>query len=43
MDTILEIAPDETYSGIRALVDLSMYVKIYNKLSGAVVEKRLLN
>ena len=33
---ILGIPPSESYSGIRALVDLSVYVKYTNKLSGAV-------
>ena len=31
MDTILEIPPGESYSGIRAFVDLSMCVKIYQQ------------
>ena len=30
MDTILEIPPGESYSGIRAFVDLSMCVKYTN-------------
>ena len=37
MDTILGILPDEIYSGIRVLADLSVCVKYTNKLSGAVV------
>ena len=37
VDTILEILLGESYSGIRALADLSVYVKYTNKLSGAVV------
>ena len=36
MDTILGILPGESYSGIRALMDLSVCVKYTNKLSGAV-------
>ena len=36
MDTILDIHLDESYSGIRALVDLSMCVKYTNKISGVV-------
>ena len=32
MDTILGIALDESYNGIRALTDLSMCVKIYQQL-----------
>ena len=36
MDTILEILLGESYSGIRALADLSVCVKYTNKLSGAV-------
>ena len=36
MDTILGILPGESYSGIRALADLSMCVKYTNKLSSAV-------
>ena len=39
MDTILGIPPGESYSGIRALADLSMYVKYTNKLSNAVAKK----
>jgi hypothetical protein len=39
VDTILGISLDESYSGIRALVDLSMSVKYTNKLSGAVVRE----
>ena len=34
---ILGILPGESYSGIRALADLSMCVKYTNKLSSAVV------
>ena len=37
MDTILGILPDESISGIRALVDLSVCIKYTNKLSGAIV------
>ena len=36
MNTILGIPPGESYSGIRALADLSMCVKYTNKLSGAI-------
>ena len=36
MDTILGILLGESYSGIRALVDLSVCVKYTNKLSSAV-------
>ena len=36
MHTILGILPGESYSGIRALADLSMCVKYTNKLSDAV-------
>ena len=36
MDTILGILPGESYSGIRALADLSVCVKYTNKLSGTV-------
>ena len=36
MDTILGIPPGESYSGIRALADLSMCIKYTNKLSSAV-------
>ena len=36
MDTILGILPGESYSGLRALVDLSVCVKYTNKFSGAV-------
>ena len=36
MDMILGILLGESYSGIRALVDLSVCVKYTNKLSGAV-------
>ena len=39
MDTILGILRSESYSGIRALVDLSMCVKYTNKLSGAVARE----
>ena len=39
MDTILGILPGESYSGIRALVDLSVCVKYTNKLSGAVARE----
>ena len=39
MDTILGILLVESYSGIRALADLSVYVKYTNKLSGAVAGK----
>ena len=37
MDTILGILSGESYSSIRALVDLFVCVKYINKLSGAVV------
>ena len=36
MDTMLGILLGESYSGIRALMDLFMCVKITNKLSSAV-------
>ena len=36
MDTILGILPGESYSGIRALEDLTMCVKYTNKLSGTI-------
>ena len=36
MDTILGILSGESYSGIRALADLSVCVKYTNKLSGVV-------
>ena len=36
MDTILGILPGESYSGIHALVDLSVCIKYTNKLSGAI-------
>ena len=36
MDTILGILLGESYSGIHALVDLSVCVKYTNKLSGVV-------
>ena len=36
MDTIVGILLGESYSGIRALVDLSMCVKYTNKFSSAV-------
>ena len=39
MDTILGILLGESYSGIRALVDLSVCINKYNKLSNAVVEE----
>ena len=39
MDTILKIPPGESYSGIRALADLSVCVKYTNKLSGSVGEE----
>ena len=39
MDTILGILPSESYSDIRALADLSVYIKYTNKLSGAVAGK----
>ena len=31
MDTILGILPDESYSGVRMLTDLSVCIKIYHK------------
>jgi len=37
VDTILGILPDESYSSIRALVDLSVCIKIYQHASSAVV------
>ena len=37
MDMILGILPGESYSGIRALADLSVCIKYTNKLSGDVV------
>ena len=39
MDTILGILPGESYSGIRALADLSMCVKYTNKLFGVVARE----
>ena len=39
MDTILGIPPGESYSSIRALMDLSVCVKYTSKLSGTVVGK----
>jgi hypothetical protein len=39
VDTILGILLGESYSGIRALTDLSVCVKHTNKLSGTVAEK----
>ena len=39
MDTILGILPSESYSGIRALTDLSVCVKYNNKLFGAVARE----
>ena len=36
MDKIFGIPPGESYSGIRVLVDLFVYVKYTNKLSSAV-------
>ena len=36
MDTILEIPPGESYSGIRELADLSMCIKYTNKFSDAI-------
>ena len=39
MDTILRILLGESYSGIRALTDLSVCVKYTNKLSDAVAGK----
>ena len=41
VDTILGIPPDEIYSGIRALADLSVCVKYTNKLSGAVAREMI--
>jgi len=40
MDTILGIPPGESYSGIRALADLSFAFKNSNKLSGIVARER---
>ena len=39
MDTIPEIPPGESYSGIRALVDLFVFIKYTNKLSGAIARE----
>ena len=39
MDTILGIPPGEGYSGIHALVDLSVCLKYTNKLYGVVAGK----
>ena len=39
MDMILGIPLGESYSGIRALTDLSMCVKYTNKLSDAVARE----
>ena len=39
MDTILGILPGESYSGIRALADLSVCIKYTNKLSDAIAEE----
>ena len=39
MDTILGIPPGESYSGIRMLADLSMYIKYTSKISNAVAGK----
>ena len=39
MDTILGIPPGESYSGIRALADLSMCIKYTNKFSSVVAEE----
>ena len=36
MNTILEILPGESYSGIHAFEDLSVHVKYTNKLSSAI-------
>ena len=36
MDTILEILLGESFSGIRALADLSVCIKYTNKLSSVV-------
>ena len=41
MDTILGIPLGKSYSGIRVLVDLSVYVKCTYKLSGAVAEEKV--
>ena len=41
MDMILGILSGESYSGIRALADLSMCVKYTNKLSDAVAEEMI--
>ena len=39
MDTILGILPDENYSGIQALADLSVCVKYTNKLPSTVAQE----
>ena len=39
MDTILEVLLGESYSGIRALADLSMCAKYTSKLFGAVAKE----
>ena len=41
MDTILGILLGESYSGIRALADLSVCVKYTNKLSGAIARETI--
>ena len=41
VDTILGILLGESYSGICALVDLSVCVKYTNKLSGAVAREMI--
>ena len=41
MDTIVGILLGESYSGIHALVDLSVCVKYTNKLSGAVARETI--
>ena len=39
MDTILGILLGESYSGIRVLEDLSVFIKYTNKLSGAIARE----
>jgi hypothetical protein len=39
MDTILGILPGESYSGIRALVDLSVCVKYTNNHQGGPIHQ----
>ena len=39
MDTILVILLGESYNGIRALVDLSVYIKYTSKISDTVARE----